>query len=388
MSSSIILNVDDHEPGRYARTRLLTQSGYTVHEAANGNLALDMVSSLRPSLVLLDVNLPDMSGMEVCRRIKTNPSTARTFVLQMSASAIAPSDRVSGLDNGADSYLIEPVHPDVLLATIRALLRVRQAEEQMQETNEELKNINARLEEVNASLARSNEDLDRFAHLVSHDLQEPLRTVSSFASLLERRFRGQLNEEADQFLEYIQQGTARMALLIQKLLVYAHAGRSEKSLNPVNMEEVLDWVLNDLAQSIAESDAVVTHDPLPTVLGDHTQLTQLLQNLISNGLKYRQPEQPPQIHISAEKKSASFVQFSVADQGIGIPPEYHSRIFAPFQRLHGSEIPGSGIGLASCQRIVEAHRGRIWVESDGTGTGTTFRFLLRSANPNGALSTP
>ncbi len=370
--STMILNVDDHEPARYARSRLLTKAGYTVREAATGNEALELSLALRPKLVILDVNLPDVSGLEVCRRIKTNPLTATTPVLHLSASAITSADRIGGLDNGADTYLIEPVDSDVLLATIRALLRMRKAEEELQKSNDAL-------QATNAALVRSNQDLERFAHVVSHDLQEPLRTVSNFASLLDRRYRGRLDHDADTFLDYIRRGTAGMSSLIEKLLIYAQVGQeAENTSNRVDMEEVFALTIGNLQQAISESGALITHDPLPDVRGNQTQLVQLFQNLIANGLKFRRPEKPPRIHVTAEKDSATDTMFSVSDNGIGIAPEHHQEIFAEFSRLQASEVRGTGIGLATCQRIVERHGGRIWVESEGLGMGSTFRFLLPS----------
>jgi two-component system, sensor histidine kinase and response regulator len=370
--TAIILNVDDHEPARYARTRVLTRAGYTVREAATGTEALELSISVRPSLVILDVNLPDVSGLEVCRRIKTDPLTASTPVLHLSASSIKPTDCVGGLDSGADTYLTEPVDSDVLLATVRALLRMHKAERELQKSNQAL-------QAANAALVRSNEDLDRFAHIVSHDLQEPLRTVSSFASLLDIRYRGRLDNEADTFLDYIRRGTEGMRSLIEKLLIYAQVGQErENTWDHVEMEEVFAWAMDNVEQAISECEGLVTHDPLPSVRGDRMQLAQLCQNLISNGLKFRRPEERPRIHLSAEKHSASVVMFSVCDNGIGIPPEHHQRIFAEFSRLHGKEVRGNGIGLATCKRIVERHGGRIWVESVGHGTGATFRFLLPS----------
>jgi signal transduction histidine kinase len=369
---SMILNVDDHEAARYVRSRLLTKAGYTVQEAATGTEALELSTALRPRLVILDVNLPDISGLEVCRRIKTNPLTASTPVLHLSASAITSADHVGGLDNGADTYLIEPVDADVLLATIRALLRMRKAEEELHQSNEALQS-------ANAALVRSNEDLQRFAHVVSHDLQEPLRTVSSFSSLLDRRYRGQLDNEADTFLKYIQRGTEEMSSLIEKLLVYAQVGQQrEDTEDRVEMEEAFAWAMDNLKEAISEAGGSVTHDPLPAVRGDETQLAQLFQNLIGNALKFRRLEEPVHIHASARNGSDSTVIFSISDNGIGIPPEYHQRIFTEFSRLHGKEIRGSGIGLATCQRIVERHGGRIWVESAGAGKGATFRFVLPS----------
>ena len=366
----MILNVDDHEPGRYARTRLLKQAGYEVAEASTGNEALELITSLGPSLVLLDVNLPDMNGLEVCRRIKSDADLSSILVLQVSASAITSEDRVGALDNGADAYLIEPVDSDVLLATVRALLRVREAEA-------ELAKANGALQEANELLIRRNEDLQRFAYAASHDLQEPLRTISNFAGLLERRYVGRLDAEADQILGFIQQGAARMSTLIQGLLLYEQAGQEHgENWTPVDLNQVLTWTLKDLEKSITESNAIVTFDPLPTIRGNAALLSQLFQNLIHNGLKYHKPDEPARIHISSQNKTQDMVEIAVSDNGIGIPVKFQKIIFSPFQRLHGAESPGFGIGLATCQRIIERHGGRIWLESPNRYAGTTFYFSL------------
>ncbi len=368
----MILNVDDHEAGRYARSRLLKQAGYEVAEAGTGNLALELAASLRPPLMLLDVNLPDISGLEVCRRIKSDPQLSSTLILQISASAVTSGDRVGGLDNGADGYLIEPVDSEVLLATVRALLRMRKAEADLAE-------VNKALQVANDLLVRRNEDLQRFAYAASHDLQEPLRTISNFTGLLDKRYRGRLDAGADQILTYIQQGASRMSTLIHGLLIYEQAGHDGGAeWTAVDLSQILAWTLKDLEQSISESGATVTYDPLPTVRGHAVLLSQLFQNLIHNGLKYRKPEEAARIHVTGNK-TQNATEVAVSDNGVGIPSEYHQMIFAPFQRLHGGGSPGFGIGLATCQRIVERHGGRIWVESAGLGAGSTFFVSLPAA---------
>lgn len=380
MNSTTILNVDDHAAGRYARGRLLSSAGYVVHEAATGLEALSKVESLRPALVLLDVNLPDISGLEVCRRIKTAMAAQRTSVLQLSASAITTADRVGGLDNGADGYLVEPVDPEVLLATVRALLRARKAEAELEIANSALAEANSKLTELNFSLTRSNEDLQRFAYLASHDLQEPLKTMSSYATLVQRRYREKLDTQADEFLTHIQHGATRMSDLIRGLLVYAEARQHhEADWRTVNTEDIIAVALDNLERSVAESRAVVTYGALPAIRGDELQLTQLFQNVLSNGIKYRRPGEPPRITINATEDGDRRILFSAADNGIGIALAHHQQIFAPFRRLHGHDVPGSGIGLATCQRIVEGHGGKIWVESAGEGTGSTFWFSLPAA---------
>jgi signal transduction histidine kinase len=225
-----------------------------------------------------------------------------------------------------------------------------------------------------AELARSNEELQRFADVASHDLQEPLRMVSSYTQLLARRYKGRLDADADEFIAYAVDGANRMQELITDLLEYSRVGTRGKSFAPVDSAAVLGQALTNLKAAIEESGAVVTHDPLPTLLADKTQLTQLFQNLVGNAIKFRGQE-PPRIHVSAEQQGNAWV-FSVRDHGIGIDPQYSERIFAIFQRLHTrEEYPGTGIGLAVCRKIVERHHGRIWVESQ-PGQGSTFFFTL------------
>jgi PAS domain S-box-containing protein len=229
------------------------------------------------------------------------------------------------------------------------------------------------LREQAAELARSNADLEQFAYVASHDLQEPLRVIVSYVQLLERRYKGQLDPRADKYLAYIVDAGHRMQKLINDLLTYSRVGRREQ-ICPTDSETVLRRVLANLHAALAARDAVVTHDPLPTVLVDETQLGQLFQNLIANALKFRGPA-PPRIHVSATRGEGEWV-FAVRDNGIGIAPEYRERIFVIFQRLHArDEYPGTGIGLAICKKIVERHGGRIWVESM-PGEGATFYFTL------------
>jgi signal transduction histidine kinase len=225
-----------------------------------------------------------------------------------------------------------------------------------------------------ADLARSNAELEQFAHVASHDLQEPLRTVTNFVQLLAGRYRGRLDPDADDFIRFTVDGTTRMARLIDDLLEFSRAGRADQPMQPTNCREILAKALSNLDVAIKESGAVVRHDGLPTVQGDPTQLTQLFQNLIGNAVKFRGAD-TPEVRLSAERRGGEWL-FSVCDNGIGIAPEYAERIFVIFQRLHGRDVyPGTGIGLAICKRIVSRHGGRIWVESQ-LGRGSTFCFTL------------
>jgi PAS domain S-box-containing protein len=223
-------------------------------------------------------------------------------------------------------------------------------------------------------LARSNAELEQFAYAASHDLQEPLRMVASYTQLLAKRYQGKLDADAEEFIRYAVDGATRMQRLIQDLLALSRVGSRHLEFLPTDCEALLDQALTALKATIEETDALVTHDPLPTVKADALQLIQLFQNLIGNALKYR-TEDRPYVHISADREGDTWV-FSVRDNGIGIDPKYAERVFEVFERLHGeAEYPGTGIGLAICKKIVERHDGRIWVESE-PGKGATFFFTI------------
>ncbi len=227
-------------------------------------------------------------------------------------------------------------------------------------------------------LRRSNEELERFAYVASHDLQEPLRTVASFVQLLARRYRTSLDADATEFIDFAVGGVARMQRLIEDLLQFSRVGTRGEALVSTDAQAVLDGVIESLRAAIEESSACVTHDPLPHVLADTRQLEELLTNLVGNALKFRGGD-APRVHVNAQRDGRHWT-FRVRDNGIGIDPQYFERIFVIFQRLHArDEYPGTGVGLALCKKIVERHGGRIWVES-APGAGTTFLFTLPAAS--------
>ena len=238
----------------------------------------------------------------------------------------------------------------------------------------ESKRAEAALARKTEELACSNAELEQFAYVASHDLQEPLRMVSSYVQLLARRYKDRLDSDADDFINFAVEGANRMQALIKDLLAYSRVGTKGKSLEPTSCETVLDLTLANLQFAIEENSARVTHDPLPTVLADQSQLVQLFQNLIANAIKFR-GEEAPHVHLAAEKHEGGWL-FSIRDNGIGIDEEYGERIFEIFQRLHGrDDYSGTGIGLAICKKIVDCHGGRIWVASN-PGGGSAFYFTL------------
>jgi len=239
----------------------------------------------------------------------------------------------------------------------------------------ERKKAEAALREAHEELKRSNAELEQFAYVASHDLQEPLRMVSSYTQLLMRRYGDKLDGDAREFTAFIVDGATRMKQLIEDLLAYSRVGTRDKNFKPVDAGSSLGRALTNLRAAIQDSGATVTHDPLPTIPCDEVQLAQLFQNLIGNALKFRKPDAAPAVHVGAADQGAEW-EFMVRDNGIGIEPQYFERIFMVFQRLHDKgEYPGTGIGLAIVKKVVERHGGRIWVQSQ-PGAGTTFHFTM------------
>jgi len=256
---------------------------------------------------------------------------------------------------------LESAEGILVTVAIRDITQRKRSEGQLKKTVEELR--------------RSNDELQQFAYVASHDLQEPLRMVASYTQLLARRYKGRLDSEADEFIAYAVDGSIRMQGLIQDLLAYSRAGTDGKALREISSEKALSLALAAVRGSIEESGAVVTHDPLPHIMSDETQLAQIFQNLVGNAVKYRRDE-VPHIHVSAAPKGDDEWVFSVRDNGLGIKAEFFERIFILFQRLHGrEEFNGSGIGLAICKKMLERLGGRIWLESEPK-VGSTFYFTL------------
>jgi light-regulated signal transduction histidine kinase (bacteriophytochrome) len=260
-------------------------------------------------------------------------------------------------------------------------IQVAQRTEELHDANihlavelDERRRAEQQLARYTQELARSNAELEQFAYVASHDLQEPLRMVASFTQLLAKRYQGRLDQDADEFIGYAVDGATRMQRLINDLLAYSRVGTRGRAFQPKDGNDVFRQARDNLAKSIEDSGAIIFQDRLPTVMGDEMQLIQLFQNLVGNAIKFRGPE-PPQIQVSAAKNGREWV-FAVKDNGIGMAPEHQERIFSIFQRLHQrSEYPGTGIGLAICKKIVERHGGHIWVESQ-VGAGSTFYFSI------------
>ena len=256
-------------------------------------------------------------------------------------------------------------------------------ERSLELTSHELNEKNAKIAAQKEELERSNGELEHFAYIASHDLQEPLRTVQSYVQLIQRRFADKLDADGREFMGYVVEGATRMRALIDDLLTYARVSSRARPLERTELTPLCDEVLRALAARISEQHAVIEAAPLPEVMADRRQLGQLLQNLIANALKFHKPGAPPRVRIGAVREGACW-RVSIADDGIGIAPEYREKIFVIFQRLHSrDEYEGTGLGLAVCKKIVDRHGGKIWVESE-LGRGATFHFTIPVLPDGGA----
>lgn len=323
----------------------------------------------RPEVVLADYNLPNWKGMEALDVLRREGLDVPTILV---SGALGDVTAVECIKQGATDYVLKDGLarlPDV----IRRALREKHERSLRHQVEEDLAR---KVDE----LARSNADLEQFAYVASHDLQEPLRMVAAYTQLLAERYRGKLDEKADTFIAYASEGALRMQILIQDLLAFSRVGQDGAASGSVDCNGVIEDVLQVLASAIRESGAVVRHADLPAVWADRTQVAQVFQNLIGNAIKFCGKD-PPAVSVRAEKADQNWL-FTVSDNGIGIAPEYAENIFVIFQRLHTrAEYPGSGIGLAICKKIIEHLGGKIWVESQA-GAGSTFKFTMPSRGPD------
>jgi signal transduction histidine kinase len=318
-----------------------------------------------PDIILADYNLGDWKGVEALEILQGN---GLDIPVIMVTGGLGEVNAVDCIKRGATDCVLK----DALARLPEAIHRAMREKNERSLRHQAEHDLACKVEE----LARSNADLEQFAYIASHDLQEPLRMVAAYTQLLAERYRGRLDENADKFISYASEGALRMQVIVKDLLTFSRVGRDGTISRDVDCNALVEGILQSLASTIKESGAVVTHGELPTVWAHPTQLVQVFQNLIGNAIKFRGKE-PPVVSMRAEKAGADWV-FTVSDNGIGIAPEHAESIFVVFQRLHSrSEYAGNGIGLAICKKIVELCGGKIWVESQA-GQGSTFKFTMPS----------
>jgi signal transduction histidine kinase len=360
-----VLLLEDNPLDSELTLQELRNGGFSVSAdtASNAEEFTRQVKANQYHIVLADYTLPQWTGMDALQLLRGQSLDTPLILV---TGSLGEEKAVECLRQGATDYVLKDRISRLPLAVRRALEERR--------LRQEHREAEADLARKVKELARSNAELEQLAYVASHDLQEPLRMVSSYTQLLAKRYQGQLDSDADKFIAYAVDGANRMQRLIQDLLAYSRVGKAQKDLVETSSEAALQHALTNLSQAITENNAVITHDPLPPVVINEVQLTQLFQNLVANAIKYHGPE-VPRIHVFSSTKDKELT-FFVQDNGIGISAQYFERIFVMFQRLHArDEFSGTGIGLAISKKIIERHGGRISVESE-PGKGSTFSFSL------------
>jgi signal transduction histidine kinase len=393
-----ILLVDDQPAKLLSYETILGNLGETLIRTNSGEEALEVLLKTEVAVVLIDVCMPEMDGFELASMIRSHPRFQRTAIILVSGVLVEDIHRLKGYDSGAVDYVSVPIVPEILRAKVAVFADLFRKTKELLRLNDELGGRTAELQQELAmrriaeerlrqyarELEQSNRELDQFASIASHDLQEPLRMVVSFVGLIAERCQGKWDTETDECVRFAVEGALRMRQLISDLLTYSRVG-TRPALQSTDCDAVLRDTIRDLSMPIQQKNGVVTSDSLPTLWAEPSQIGQLFQNLLNNALKFSGP-QHPRIHVSARRAGEDWL-FSVRDCGIGISPNQHERIFGIFQRLHNrEEYCGTGVGLAICKKIVEGHGGRIWVESQPR-EGATFFFTLPTSRPSVTLPT-
>lgn len=356
-----ILLVDDRWENLLATEKVLRPLQAEIFKAASGNEALSLVLRHRFAIVLLDVQMPEMDGFETAMLMQEHESMAGVPIIFVTAISKEDKYATKAAEIGAVDYIFKPINPEILKSKVKVYLDLYVQREQILR--------------LNAILSQSNEELERFAYICSHDMQEPVRMMNAFAGLLAESSEESLGEGGRRYLNFILDNARRMQKMISDILAFSRVGREEIALEPVDSEAILGEILCEFEDAIRDSRARVTHGPLPCLETSSTLLRVLFQNLIGNALKFQNGRQPPEIAVDAVR-DGRFWRFSVKDNGIGIDEAFRGRIFTIFQRLHRKEdYPGTGIGLSTCRKFIQLCGGDIDFTS-APGEGTTFHFTL------------
>lgn len=362
-----VLYMDDDAGLSRLFEKKMDKFGYRIALARNGQEGLALFKEGEFDILVVDYKMPGLDGLQVIEKLKEAGTLPPIIMLTGAGNEEIAAE---AMKMGASDYIVKDINGNYFqllpLVIDEAVNRYRLAAER--------RLMQRKLEAYAAELERSNRELQQFAYVVSHDLKEPLHTIMGFAKFLTENYQGNLDMQADECLQYITEGTVRMERLINGLLDYSRVKFNRTSLGRVNCNRLLEQVIHDLKSVITRRNAVITQDSLPTVTGDERLLRRLFQNLIDNALKYCR-DRRPEVHVAAELRGEDWL-FSIRDNGIGIDPKYAEKIFLIFQRLHSArEFGGDGLGLAICQKIVESHKGKIWVESQAQN-GSTFYFTI------------
>jgi signal transduction histidine kinase len=380
-----ILMVDQEPKNLLALEGVLEGLGHELVRAESREEALRCLLNEDFAMVLLDVQLAAMDGFKLAELVRSRQKDNLIPIIFLSAVGRTEAEMFRAYEVGALDYLVRPFAPAVLRSKVRVLIDLSQKAQEIERLNVQLKATNAllalgvqertsALEARGMDLMRSNEELAQFAMVASHDLQEPLRTLSTYLQMIQENNQARFSGEDSEFFQVVLDAAKRMRALINDLLAFSQVGQLERQLVPVDCGLLVEDVVGSLQKMAEERASIVKTGPLPTILGEPRLLARVFQNLIENGLKFQGEAKGP-ILVSAERSGPEWV-FAVKDHGIGIAPEHFEKIFKLFQRLHSRDAyPGTGMGLAITKKIVERHGGRIWLESP-PGQGTTFFFSL------------
>jgi len=368
-----VLVADDNTDMRSYIRRLLEAARYEVESVADGEAALAACRTGLPDLILTDVMMPGMDGFSLLKQLRSQEHTAVVPIIMISARA-GEEARIQGLDAGADDYLVKPFGARELVARVDGAIRLARVRDESAQRERQV------LAEANTALERSNQALRDFASIASHDLQEPLRKVSTFGVMLKQKFGSSLGEQGNSYLERVLDANQRMQYLLTALLEYSRLTSRADPFVEVELKQIIREVLSDLEVLVEKTGGEVQVGDLTVIEADPTQMRQLFQNLIGNALKFHREGVAPVIRIQGAATANGAMQIVVEDNGIGFDEQYLEKIFAPFQRLHGksSQYEGTGMGLAICKKIVERHGGSITAGSE-PGKGATFIITLPRA---------
>jgi light-regulated signal transduction histidine kinase (bacteriophytochrome) len=355
---------------------LLEGAGYEVEASKDGEAALAACRLKLPDLILSDVMMPGMDGFTLLQHLRAEEHTAVVPVILISARA-GEEARIEGLAAGADDYLVKPFGARELVARVDGAVRLSRVRHEAARRQHQV------LAEANALLERSNQALKDFASIASHDLQEPLRKVTTFGSMLKQKYGDSLGEQGKGYLEKVLDANQRMQSLLTALLEYSRLSTKAAPFEEVALTKVIQEVLADLEVRINQTGGEVCVGELPVIQADPTQMRQLLQNLLGNALKFHKEGEKPIVKVSSIPASNGLAQIIVEDNGIGFDEQYLVEIFAPFQRLHGksSQYEGTGMGLAICKKIAERHGGNITAQSE-PNRGSVFTVRLPQKQRN------
>ena len=355
-----LLIVDDRRENLLATQALLRPLGATIVTALSGEEALELVLRNDFALVLLDVQMPGMDGFETARLMKTRPSMANVPIIFVTAISKEDHFATEAAEIGAVDYIFKPINPEILKSKVKVYLDLyRQREE---------------IVSLNHTLKQQNEELERFAYICSHDMQEPVRMMNAYAGFLAETTSGQLDEASERYVRFIRDNALRMQAMIRDILAFSRIGREDIRMEPVDTQTVFEAVVEEFEPVIAATGARITGHDLPVVETSATLMLVLMQNLVGNALKFQDGARTPEITVTA-RRDGRFWRFDVRDNGIGVDPAFKDRIFTIFQRFHRKEdYPGTGIGLSTCRKFIELAGGTIdFISRPGEGTVFTFR---------------